>query len=377
MSRDDALELHERVRRQLHLAERVVQELELGSDLHQRRPVGAGARAHGRADWRAPSPISCIDQSPSSSTAPVCAPDGKTKKRIASSSVCSGWPARVEQREPQVEAPVGERQPVEPEAQLALARARRSSRAPPSPARRSPSTSPPSSRSSSETRGGATPGSAATTQPHRRRLARGELRALVAVVVEQLGRDDARLAASPLAQAGLELVRVRVLGEQPPVGGDRLAGRAVERDLALPQQHRAVAEPLDRLRVVRDEEDRAAAVLELGDLAEALALELLVADGEHLVEQQHVGLDVRGDREAEPHVHPRRVRAHRQVDELLELGERDDLVHHLAHARPREAVDRAVQVDVLAAGEVGVEAGAELEQRRDAARRPRCGPTSA
>ena len=34
--------------------------------------------------------------------------------------------------------------------------------------------------------------------------------------------------------------------------------------------------------------------------------------------------------------------------------------------RALEAVDRAVEVDVLAAGEVGVEAGAELEQRADA-----------
>ena len=93
----------------------------------------------------------------------------------------------------------------------------------------------------------------------------------------------------------------------------------------------------------------------------------LVADREDLVEQQDVGLEVRRDREAEPHVHPRRVRAHRQVDEVLELGERDDLVQLLAHVRAREAVDRAVQEDVLAAGEVGVEAGAELEQRADAA----------
>ena len=154
---------------------------------------------------------------------------------------------------------------------------------------------------------------------------------------------------APLAQAGLELLRVRVGGEQPPVLGDRLLRRPVERDLALTQQHRAVAEPLDGLCVVRDEDDRAAAVLELGDLAEALSLELLVADREDLVEQQDVGLDVRGDREAEPHVHPRRVGPHRQVDELLELGERDDLVHRLAHRRAREAVDRAVQIDVLAA----------------------------
>ena len=51
----------------------------------------------------------------------------------------------------------------------------------------------------------------------------------------------------------------------------------------------------------------------------------------------------------------------------LELGEGDDLVHQRADLRPLEAVDRAVQVDVVAPGEVGMEAGAELEQGGDAA----------
>src|SRR5438067_6826479 len=105
---------------------------------------------------------------------------------------------------------------------------------------------------------------------------------------------------------------------------------------------------------MRDEDDRAAALLELGDLAEALALEVLVTNREDLVEQQRVRLDVSGHGEAEPHVHPRRVRAHREVDEPLELGERNDLVHQLTYARPRETVDRAVQVDVLAPREVGM-----------------------
>ena len=102
-------------------------------------------------------------------------------------------------------------------------------------------------------------------------------------------------------------------------------------------------------------------------LLEALALERPVADREHLVEQQHVGVEVRRDREAEPHEHPRRVRAHRHVDEVLELRERDDLVEALADVRALQPEDRAVEVDVLAAGEVGMEAGAELEQRADPA----------
>ena len=80
--------------------------------------------------------------------------------------------------------------------------------------------------------------------------------------------------------------------------------RPVEVDTALAQQNRPLAQPLDLGRVVRDEDDRAAALLELEDLAEAFALERLVADGEDLVEQEHVGVQVCGDREAEPHVHP-------------------------------------------------------------------------
>ena len=62
---------------------------------------------------------------------------------------------------------------------------------------------------------------------------------------------------------------------------------------------------------------------------------------------------------------------HRPVDRVLELGERDDLVEPLADPRAREALERAVQLDVLAPGEVGVEARAELEQRPDRGRRSR------
>ena len=125
--------------------------------------------------------------------------------------------------------------------------------------------------------------------------------------------------------------------------------RPVELEPALAEEHGALAQALDLSRVVRDEDDRAATLLELEDLAEALALEGLVADGEDLVEQEDVGVEVRGDREAEPHVHPRGVGAHRPVDRLLELGEGDDLVEALADLRPLEPVDGAVQEDVLAA----------------------------
>ena len=224
---------------------------------------------------------------------------------------------------------------------------------------------PASSRSSSWSCGGSDPVLGLDPEPERERLACEELLSLLTLGSDQARGCNRRLAGPPLAQARRPLGRVGLGGEAPSVAHDRLVRRAVELELALPQQHRALAEPLDLGRVVRDEDDRAAALLELEHLAEALPLERLVPDREHLVEQKHVRVEVRRDREAEPHVHPRGVRAHRPVDRLLELGEGDDLVEALADLRALQPVDRAVQEDVLAAGEVGVEACTELEQRAD------------
>ncbi len=72
----------------------------------------------------------------------------------------------------------------------------------------------------------------------------------------------------------------------------------------------------------------------------------------------------------EPHVHAGRVGLDRRVDELLHLGELDDLVEAPRHLALREAEHDAVDEDVLAAGDLRMEAGAELDQRRDRGRRP-------
>src|SRR5207248_5304090 len=133
---------------------------------------------------------------------------------------------------------------------------------------------------------------------------------------EQPRLDDSHLAAAVLAEPGGAFLGVALLGEELVVAGERLLRRAVDLDPALAKQHRALAEPLDRGGVVRDVDDRPAALLELEDLREALALELLVPDREDLVEEENVGVDVRGDGEAESHVHAGGVGARREVDDL-------------------------------------------------------------
>ena len=57
--------------------------------------------------------------------------------------------------------------------------------------------------------------------------------------------------------------------------------------------------------VVRDEQDRLAGLADADELVEALLLERRVADGEHLVDQQDVGVDLDHHREREPDEHAR------------------------------------------------------------------------
>ena len=119
------------------------------------------------------------------------------------------------------------------------------------------------------------------------------------------------------------------------------------------------------LEVVAHEDDRLALLPEALERREALLLEGLVADGEHLVEQEDVEVDLDRDRVREPHLHARREVLQLLVDEALELGERDDLVEALLELALAQPEQRAVDADVVARRELEVEADAELDERRE------------
>ena len=114
-----------------------------------------------------------------------------------------------------------------------------------------------------------------------------------------------------------------------------------------------------------DEEHGPAAAGDLLDAGVALRLEGRVADSEHLVEQQDLRIEVRRDREREPDLHSRRVALDRDVDEVADPGELDDLVELPLRLGARHAEDRPVEKDVVATAELRMEAGSHLEQTAD------------
>ena len=76
------------------------------------------------------------------------------------------------------------------------------------------------------------------------------------------------------------------------------------------------------------------------------------------------------DRESETDVHAARISLHRLIDEFADLGEARDFRHQSLSFRLGKPDQRRVHEDVLDAGELRIESGAELEQRRDSTFKP-------
>ena len=106
------------------------------------------------------------------------------------------------------------------------------------------------------------------------------------------------------------------------------------------------------------------------DLADALKTflgEEHVAHAEGFVDDEDVRLHAHGHREGEAHHHAGGISFDGLLDEITDVGEGGDLVETLGHLGVREAVNSPVQKNIFAAGELGVEARAELEESGDAA----------
>src|SRR5205823_10326053 len=112
------------------------------------------------------------------------------------------------------------------------------------------------------------------------------------------------------------------------------------------------------LELVADEDDRLPLLLELLERGEALLLEPLVADGEHLVEEKDVERDLDRNGVRQPDEHSRRVVLELLIDESLELRKGEDLVEPVRDLPLREAGQRRVDADVVACIELEVEADA-------------------
>ena len=138
--------------------------------------------------------------------------------------------------------------------------------------------------------------------------------------------------------------------------------------MTLLDPQRLFAHAFDLIDRVGDEQQRRAVVFDqVIDASLAFLLEHEVADGQGLVDDEDVGGRRRRDSEGNARCHARRIVLERHVDEVAHFGEVHNGVEILIDELFAVAQQRAVQVDVLASGQLRVEASAQLDERRDGA----------
>ncbi len=117
---------------------------------------------------------------------------------------------------------------------------------------------------------------------------------------------------------------------------------------------------------MRDEQHGDLALAQFLELAHAAVGEHRIAHRQGFVDDQNLGVHVNGRGECQPHVHAARIFLDGARDELADFRERFDRRHGALDFAAAQAHDFAIQEDVFAAGEFGVEARAQFEQRGDA-----------
>src|SRR5260370_143813 len=127
---------------------------------------------------------------------------------------------------------------------------------------------------------------------------------------------------------------------------------------------RAPDRPLAGLRagrnVVRYEDYGPATDAQIAHGSQALLLKGGVANGQYLINEEHVGTEVGGHGETKPHAHAAGVAFDGRVQEPADVGKLDDPVQCRLDLAFPHSTYRAVQVNILPSGELITETCAHL-----------------
>src|SRR5882757_2036081 len=142
---------------------------------------------------------------------------------------------------------------------------------------------------------------------------------------------------------------------------------AVHTNLASVNPNPAVGETANLIELMRDEDDRASGAGDIAHLAEALFLEIYVADGQDFIDEENLRLEVSSDSEGQADVHAGGVVLYGGVNEFVEFGEGHDFIELALDFALAHAEDSAGEKRVFVAGQLRMKAGAHFEERPDAA----------
>src|SRR5262245_46234880 len=118
--------------------------------------------------------------------------------------------------------------------------------------------------------------------------------------------------------------------------------RARMLDAAIPQYDRFRAKFLDSCHVVTDKQNSSSTVRNLIHPSKTASLKLEVTYSQDFVDDQYLGLQVRGDGECQSYIHSRRIALHWCVQKLFYFRECNNLIELSLDLLFRHPQDRAI-----------------------------------
>src|SRR5690606_587230 len=122
----------------------------------------------------------------------------------------------------------------------------------------------------------------------------------------------------------------------------------------------------NRRHIVADEKYRAPAAGDVTHLSETFLLEACITYSKNFVDNQYFWFEMSRHGKREPNHHPRRVVLRRCIQKHFDARKLDDLVELAVDLPLRHSENRAVHIDVVAAGQFRMESRANLQKARDA-----------
>ena len=115
----------------------------------------------------------------------------------------------------------------------------------------------------------------------------------------------------------------------------------------LVQQYDAFAQRIDKSQVVGDKHDGFALFAQFAYLGTALALKFCIADGQHFVGQEDIGIHERRHGKGNAHIHAARIGFHRLVNEFADPGETYNFIINRIYLGVAHAQEPRVEINVF------------------------------
>src|SRR5438105_189453 len=133
------------------------------------------------------------------------------------------------------------------------------------------------------------------------------------------------------------------------------------------EQQNPGAESAHRLKIVGHQHDRLALFAKLIQASVTLGAKLGIAYCQHLINQQNIGIYLRGDGKSQTHEHAGRILLNGRINEVSQSSKIEDLLFAFLDRAPGKPEQETVQDDVLASRQVVMKSCSQLDQRSHAA----------